>query len=306
MCDYFLERMEGDQAGGDLTDVVRAGGVVPRNAEVPSSSAAEWYPLHGEPSSSLLFPAPPPSSSDGSCGLGSAGGDVFGDPFAGIGDPFSTDYSSGADFFDANAMPDAMAKVGFDTAVGNGSGSCGGGQLLDLGRKPLLPRGVQMPAVGLVGPPVLSPPRAIRPYPPMGGDMVKLRITAGQMAGCAIDAAAVGMQMSSSPRAAGGIKRRLGRYDDCFLAFCFCMYTRYTACDCLGKFCDLFSTITILPGFLRCSHYGTSKGSSGCGKNWKDRLKCYLQLEVLGAGVIVNTWCVINGNISVLANNAYA
>jgi hypothetical protein len=230
MCDYFLQMMEGDQAGGDLTDVVRAGGVVPGNAEVPSSSAAEWY-HHGEAPSSLLFP-PPPSSSDGGCGLGSAGGDVFGDPFSGLGDPFSTDYSSGADLLDA--MPDAMAKVGFHTAVGNGSGGFGGGgggQLLDLGRKPLLPRGVQMSAVGLVGPPVLSPPRAIRPYPLMGSDMVKLGITAGQMAGCAIDAAVVGMQMSS-PRAASGIKRRLDRSDDCFLAYCFCMYTRYTACDC--------------------------------------------------------------------------
>ncbi|PVH35779.1 hypothetical protein PAHAL_7G275700 [Panicum hallii] len=79
-----------------------------------------------------------------------------------------------------------------------------------MSRKPLLPRGVQMPSVGVLAPRVLpSPlsPRAIRPYPALAGDMVKLGITAGQVAGCAIDAAVVGMQMSS-PRAAGGIKRR--------------------------------------------------------------------------------------------------
>ncbi|PUZ48706.1 hypothetical protein GQ55_7G268100 [Panicum hallii var. hallii] len=206
MCDYFLQRMEGDQAGGDLTDIVRAGGgAMPGNAEVPST-AAEWQ-LQGEP---MLFP-PPPSSSDGCAG--GAGADVFGDPFAALGDPFSSDYASGVDFLDA--MPDAMAKVGFDTAVGGGSGCGGGGgggdQLLDMSRKPLLPRGVQMPSVGVLAPRVLpaSPlsPRAIRPYPALAGDMVKLGITAGQVAGCAIDAAVVGMQMSS-PRAAGGIKRR--------------------------------------------------------------------------------------------------
>ncbi|TVU15911.1 hypothetical protein EJB05_39454, partial [Eragrostis curvula] len=196
MCDYFLQRMEGDQqaAGGDLTDIVRAGGAAMLgNAEAPSTAAAEWQ-LQGEPP--LLFP--PPSSS---------GADVFGDPFSGLGDPFSSDYASGAEFLDA--MPDAMAKVGFDAAVG-------GGQLLDMSRKPplLAPRGVQMPsAVGLLGPTRVMPsplsPRAIRPYPAMAaGEMVKLGITAGQMAGCAIDAAVVGMQMASSPRSAGGIKRR--------------------------------------------------------------------------------------------------
>ncbi|OEL23139.1 putative WRKY transcription factor 35 [Dichanthelium oligosanthes] len=208
MCDYFLQRMEGDQAGGgDLTDILRAGGVMPDNAEVPSTTGAEWQ-LQGE---QMLF-APPPSSSDGCAG--GAGTDVFGDPFSGLGDPFSSDYASGADFLDT--MPDAMAKVAFDTAVGGGSGcgggggGGGGGQLLDMSRKPLLPRGMQMPAVGVLAPRVLpSPlsPRAIRPYPALAGDMVKLGITAGQVAGCAIDAAVVGMQMSS-PRAAGGIKRR--------------------------------------------------------------------------------------------------
>ncbi|CAL5015112.1 unnamed protein product [Urochloa decumbens] len=209
MCDYFLQRMDGgDQAGGDLTDIVRAGGgaMPASNAEVPST-AAEWQQLQGD--HPMLFP-PPPSSSSDCCPAGGSGADVFGgsDPFSGLGDPFSTDYASGADFLDA--MPDAMAKVGFDTAVG------GGGQLLDMSRgKPILPRGLQMPpaaAAGVLAPARVLPsplsPRAIRPYPALAaGDMVKLGITAGQMAGCAIDAAVVGMQMSS-PRAAGGIKRR--------------------------------------------------------------------------------------------------
>ncbi|XP_066380218.1 probable WRKY transcription factor 14 [Miscanthus floridulus] len=214
MCDYFLPRMEGDQAGGgDLTDIVRSGGAIPGNAvEMPSTAAADEWQLQGDP---MLFP-PLPSSTTSEAGCAAAGGtsaDVFGaDPFSGLVDPFSTDYSSGADFLDA--MPDAMAKVGFDTAIGGGSGSgCGGGQMIDMSRKqPLLPRGVQMPALGVLAPRMvlpspLSSPREIRPYPPLAGDMVKLGITAGQVAGCAIDAAVVGMQMSS-PRAAGGIKRR--------------------------------------------------------------------------------------------------
>ncbi|GJN01858.1 hypothetical protein PR202_ga19159 [Eleusine coracana subsp. coracana] len=199
MCDYFLQRMEGDHqhaSGGDLTDVVRAGGAMPGNAEPPSTASAEWQQLQADPSSLLFAPPPQSSSSDVFCGGG--------DPFSGFGDPFSSDYSS-SDFLDA--VPDAMAKVGFDAAVG------GGGQMLDMsGRKPLLPRGgMQMPAAVGVLPSPLSP-RAIRPYPPImgGGDMVKLGITAGQMAGCAIDAAVVGMQMSS-PRATGGIKRRWGQ-----------------------------------------------------------------------------------------------
>nr|CAB3488129.1 unnamed protein product [Digitaria exilis] len=211
MCDYFLQRMDGDQAAGagDLTDIVRAGGgAMPGNAELPST-ATQWQ-LHqgGEP---MLF-QPPPSSSD----------PFSGDPFSGLGDPFSSDYTSvggGVDFLDA--MPDAMAnKVAFDTAITGGGG--GGGQLMmDMSRKqPILPRGMQTTMASSVG--MLTPasrvampspmsPRAIRPYPAMAmaGDMVKLGITAGQVAGCAIDAAVVGMQMSSSsPRGAGGIKRR--------------------------------------------------------------------------------------------------
>lgn len=216
MCDYFLQRMEGDQAGGDLTDIVRSGGAIPAagNAEVPSTAAADEWQLQGEPA--MLFPPHTSSTSEGCAG--GTGADVFGaDPFSGLVDPFSSDFSSGADFLDA--MPDAMAKAGFDTAIGGASGcggrggGGGGGQLLDMSRKPILPRGVQMPAVGVLAPRVLpSPlsPRAIRPYPALAGDMVRLGITAGQVAGCAIDAAVVGMQMSS-PRAAGGIKRRLGR-----------------------------------------------------------------------------------------------
>jgi hypothetical protein len=231
MCDYFLQRMEGGQAGGDgdLTDVVRAGGAIPRNAEVPCTAAAEWQ-LQGEPLS-LLFPPPPPSSSsDGGC-LGTTGADVFCDPFSGLGlgDPFSSDYSSGAGFLDA--MPDAMDRVGFDDTAVRGGGGRGGEQLLDMSRKPLLPRGMQMPAVGLLGPTRVLPsplsPRAIRPYPPMGGDMVKFGITAGQMAGCAIDAAVVGMQMSS-PRAAGGIKRRLCRSNNCLVASCLHVHILHT------------------------------------------------------------------------------
>ncbi|KAL5216716.1 hypothetical protein ABZP36_008117 [Zizania latifolia] len=209
MCDYFLQRMEGDQAGGDLNDIVRAGGgAMPGSADLPST-AAEWQ-LPAEP---MLFP-PPLLSSDGCAGAASADVIFGGDPFAGLADPFSNDYSSGADFLDA--MPDAMAKVGFDTIVDGGGGGGGGGggesggQLLDMSRKALLPRGMPMPGVGGLGLRVMpSPlsPRAIRPYPAMSaGDMVKLGITAGQAAGCAIDAAVAGMQMSS-PRS-GGIKRR--------------------------------------------------------------------------------------------------
>lgn len=214
MCDYFLQRMEGDQAGGgDLTDIVRAGGAMPGNNDGdgnPPSTAAEWQLQPAD--QPMLFP-PPSSSSPG------AGGDVFGDPFAGLGDPFSSDYSSGAaDFLDG--MPDAMAKVGFEAAVGGGLNGCGGGgQMFDMGRKPLLPRGMQMMPAGIgggMGPRLMQSPLspiAIRPYPPMtAGDMVKLGITAGQAAGCAIDAAVAGMQMSSPRNNNSGIKRRLDLY----------------------------------------------------------------------------------------------
>ncbi|PWZ44146.1 putative WRKY transcription factor 35 [Zea mays] len=210
MCDFFLPRMEGDQAGGgDLTDIVRSGGAVPSSA-AEATARDEWQLHQGEPP--MLFPPLPSSTataSEAGCAAGSTGANVFGadDPFSGLVDPFCTDYySSCADFLDAT-MPDAMPKVGFDAAICGGSGSgCGGGggqgQLIDVRRKqPLLPRGVQMLPVGALA------PREIQPYPAFASDMVKLGITAGQVAGCAIDAAVVGMQMPS-PRAAGGIKRR--------------------------------------------------------------------------------------------------
>ena len=89
--------------------------------------------------------------------------------------------------------------------------------MFDMSRKPLLPRGMQMMPAGIgggMGPRLMQSslsPIAIRPYPAMpAGDMVKLGITPGQAAGCAIDAAIGGMQMSSSPRNNNsGIKRRL-------------------------------------------------------------------------------------------------
>uniref|UniRef100_A0ACD5V2Z0 Uncharacterized protein n=1 Tax=Avena sativa TaxID=4498 RepID=A0ACD5V2Z0_AVESA len=206
MCDYFLQRMEGDQAGGgggDLTDIVRAGGAMPSNSDgdLPST-AAEWQLQPAD--QPMLFPPQQQPSSDGG----------FGDPFAGLGDPFSTDYSSGAaDFLDG--MPDAMAKVRFDGGISACGGGRGGEQMLDMGRKPLLPRGMQQMMPGGIGagmgPRLMQSPLspiAIRPYPAMtAGDMMKLGITAGQAAGCAIDAAVAGMQMSS-PRNGGAIKRR--------------------------------------------------------------------------------------------------
>ncbi|KAF0921519.1 hypothetical protein E2562_007050 [Oryza meyeriana var. granulata] len=210
MCDYFLQRMEGEQAG-DLADIVRAGGAAAAgggggsgSCGVPSTASTEWQLPPAEETG--LFPLPPPSSSDGS---GMSGADAFGDPFAGLPDPFVGDYpsfSSGvADFFDA-VVTGAVAKAGFvDVGVvgggcdgGGGGGVDGGGGLLGM-RKPILPRGMhQMPSVS---------PRAIRPYPVMAGDKVKL---GAPMAGgpCAFDAAAAGLHMSSSPRAGGGIKRR--------------------------------------------------------------------------------------------------
>ncbi|XP_006647734.2 glycine, alanine and asparagine-rich protein-like [Oryza brachyantha] len=219
MCDYFLQRMEGEQAG-DLADIVRAGGAAAAggggggsgSCGVPSTASTEWQlPPAGETG---LFPLPPPSSSDGS-GM-SSGADAFGDPFAGLPDPFGGDYPSSsagaaADFFDAvvTGSMDAggVAKAGFVDLGVVGGGGCdggvdggGGGGLLGM-RKPILPRGAMqmMPSVS---------PRAIRPYPIMAGhDAVKLGVP---MAGgpCAFDAAAAGLHMSSSPRAGGGIKRR--------------------------------------------------------------------------------------------------
>uniref|UniRef100_A0A0E0K3Y7 WRKY domain-containing protein n=1 Tax=Oryza punctata TaxID=4537 RepID=A0A0E0K3Y7_ORYPU len=208
MCDYFLQRMEGEQAAGDLADIVRAGGSAAAvggggGGSIPSTASTEWQLPPAEEDPGRLFPLPP-SSSDGS---GMSGADAFGDPFAGLPDPFGGDYPSSsagaADFFDA-----VVAKAGFVDVGVLGGGSCdgggvdggGGGSLLGM-RKPILPRGaMQMPSVS---------PRAIRPYPVMASDAVKL---GAPMAGgpCAFvdGAAAAGLHMSSSPRAGGGIKRR--------------------------------------------------------------------------------------------------
>uniref|UniRef100_A0A0D9YWV9 WRKY domain-containing protein n=1 Tax=Oryza glumipatula TaxID=40148 RepID=A0A0D9YWV9_9ORYZ len=213
MCDYFLQRMEGEQAAGDLADIVlRAGGAAAAAVAGGGIPSTEWQlpPAEEEEEEPGFFPLPP-SSSDGS---GMSGADAFGDPFAGLPDPFGGDYpsSSGgaaaaADFFDA-----VVAKAGFvDVGVlgGGGGGGCdgggvdgggGGSSLLGMS-KPILPRAaMQLPSVS---------PRAIRPYPVMAGDTVKL---GAPMAGgpCAFDgAAAAGLHMSSSPRGAvGGIKRR--------------------------------------------------------------------------------------------------
>lgn len=196
MCDYFSQRMEGDhhhhQAAGDLTDIVRAGGV--DLAELPST-ATEWHLSAAEPGT--LFPPPQPSSSDGAAGP--SGDSGFGDALAALPDPFGiSDYraSSGAgaaDFFD------------FEAPLG-GRGGGGGGALMDSGGL-VVPRGTttQMP--------VLSP-REIRPYPGImaGGDAVKLGMPTmmpGLPVGppCAFDAVG-GLQMPS-PRG-GGIKRRFG------------------------------------------------------------------------------------------------
>lgn len=192
MCDYFSQRMDGDhhhlQAAGDLTDIVRAGGV--GLSELPST-ATEWHLSAAEPGT--LFPPPQPSSSDGAAGP--SGGDGFGDALAALPDPFGmTDFraNSGAgtaDFFD------------FEAPLGGR-----GGALVDSGGA--VPRGTttQMP--------VLSP-REIRPYPGImaGGDAVKQlgmptmmpRLAVGPP--CAFDAVG-GLQMPS-PRG-GGIKRRFG------------------------------------------------------------------------------------------------
>nr|BAK03476.1 predicted protein [Hordeum vulgare subsp. vulgare] len=207
MCDYYLQRVEGDQQAGDLTDIVRAGGAMPAGSADPPSTATEWLQLPTDP---ILFP-PPQSSSDGA-GPSGADADAFGDPFSGLPDPFGTDYpsssgSAAADFFDAvqNAMDVGMAKqVGFvgTTGCGGGGTTAGaGGGFLDMRNHHMFPR--EMPMCGLS-------PRAMGPYALMGGGAAKLGVPMaghGQTAGpCAFDSVA-GLQMSSSPRG-GGIKRR--------------------------------------------------------------------------------------------------
>ncbi|CAM0944851.1 unnamed protein product [Alopecurus aequalis] len=202
MCDYFLQRVEGDQQAGDLTDVVRAGGAMPVGATGLPSTATEWLQ---HPTGPILL-QPPQSSSDGSR---ASGADAFGDPFSGLLDPFSSDYpsssgSAAADFFDAvkDAMDMGMAKqVGFFDAAGCG-GAVAGGRMLDMRNHSMFPREMPMPVVS---------PRAIGPYAAMGCGAPKLGVPIaahGQAAGppCGFDAAA-GLHMSSSPRASG-IKRR--------------------------------------------------------------------------------------------------
>ncbi|XP_062217533.1 probable WRKY transcription factor 35 [Phragmites australis] len=194
MCDYFLQRMEGDHQAGDLTDIVRAGGAMQVGvAELPST-ATGWQ-HQAEPELATLFPPPQPSSSDGAGPCG----DGFGDAFVGLPDPyFTSDYrnSSGgaADFFD------------FEAPVGGIGGGGSAGVLVDSGGGGVVARGVQSLQM-----PALSPlsPRAIRPYPVMMGcetvniDMPMAGLAVGPP--CAFDAVA-GLQMPS-PRA-GGIKRR--------------------------------------------------------------------------------------------------
>uniref|UniRef100_A0A0D9VJU3 WRKY domain-containing protein n=1 Tax=Leersia perrieri TaxID=77586 RepID=A0A0D9VJU3_9ORYZ len=190
MCDYFLQRMDGDQASaaaapaaGDLADIVRAGG---------APLATEWQQLPPAAVETGLFPLPPPSSD---------AADVFGggDPFVGLPDPFGGDYpsSSSADFFDA------VAKVGgFVDVVGAGGGLDGGvgGGLMGMRKQPILPRGMLAPSMS---------PRAIRPYPLMNGDTVKLGAPmAGGGGPCGAFDAAAGLHMSSTSPHAGGIKRR--------------------------------------------------------------------------------------------------
>uniref|UniRef100_A0ACD5Z2M6 Uncharacterized protein n=1 Tax=Avena sativa TaxID=4498 RepID=A0ACD5Z2M6_AVESA len=211
MCDYFLQRAGSDQqqAGGDLTDIVRAGGAMPVGATGLPSTATEWLQL---PAGPILFPQPH-SSSDGSGGLSVA--DAFGDPFSGLHDPFLTDYpsssgSAAADFYEAvkNAMDTGMPakQVSFVDAAACGGTVGAGGGMLGMRDHPLFQREMPMPGVS---------PRETGPYSVMGGAAPKLAVLPmaahGQQAPsgapCAFDAAA-GMQMSSSSPRASGIKRR--------------------------------------------------------------------------------------------------
>ncbi|XP_062222331.1 probable WRKY transcription factor 14 [Phragmites australis] len=189
MCDYFLQRMEGDHQAGDLTDIIRAGGVMQAGVVEPPSTATGWQ-LLDEQAATGLFPPPQPSSSDGA----TPSGDGFGDSLSALPDSyFRSDYRTpggAADFFD------------FETPVGGRASGGGACVLVDSGGGGVVPRGMQVPALS---------PRAIRPYPVMmDGDTVKLGMPTmmpGLAVGppCAFDAVA-GLQMPS-PRT-GGIKRR--------------------------------------------------------------------------------------------------
>ncbi|KAL6634962.1 hypothetical protein ACP70R_027633 [Stipagrostis hirtigluma subsp. patula] len=191
MCDYFLQRMEGDHRAGDLTDIVRAGGAMQAGVVELPSTAAGWQLPDEQPGT--LFPPPQPSSSDGA----GPSGDAFGDTFAGLPEPFGGDYRASS-FFDAVVPPQAMdvgmVQVGFGGPVG------GRGVLVDSGG------GGGAVARGTTQMPEVSP--RVRPYPVMmGADTVKIGMPmAGMAVGppCAFDAIA-GLQMPSLP--AGGIKR---------------------------------------------------------------------------------------------------
>jgi hypothetical protein len=197
MCDYFLQRMEGDnRQAGDLTDVVRAGGVMQAGVaeDLSYAATAGWQlPAAAEPGAGIFPPPQQPSPSDGA----GPSDDAFGDAFAGLSDAFGT----AGDF---RACPSGGAADFFDFEAPVG-GRGGGGALVDTGGGGVVARGMQMPS-----------PREIRPYPVMmaGGDAVKLGVPT-MMPGlaavgppCAFDAVA-GMQMPSLPHGAG-IKRRFG------------------------------------------------------------------------------------------------
>ncbi|KAL6911775.1 hypothetical protein ACP4OV_000580 [Aristida adscensionis] len=203
MCDFFLQRMEGDLQAGDLTDIIRAGGAMQAAGGVVNlpSTATAWQ-LPDEQAAATLFPPPQPSSSDGA----GPSGDAFVDTFAGLRDPFGgaggDDYRA-ASFFDAVA-PGAMdaGMVGFGAPAVGGRGGGGASVLMDSGGGGAATT-TQMPAV--------SPRAMIRPYPVVmdGGEAVKLAMPmVGMAAGppCAFDAIA-GLQMLPAPPA-GGIKRR--------------------------------------------------------------------------------------------------
>ncbi|CAN6274813.1 unnamed protein product [Urochloa humidicola] len=191
MCDYFLQRIDGQQAG-DLTDVVRAGGAMQAGVVAELSSTATtagWHlPAASDPGTTGLFPPPHPRSppSDGDGG--------FGDAFAGLSDACFGTGGGASGFFD------------FEAPVVGGRGCGGGGaHLVDSGGGGVVVARGMLPEM---------PPREIRPYPAMmaGGDMVKLGGVPTMMPGlaavgppCAFDAVA-GMQMTSPH--AGGIKRR--------------------------------------------------------------------------------------------------
>ncbi|CAL5055346.1 unnamed protein product [Urochloa decumbens] len=199
MCDYFLQRMDGQ--AGDLTDVVRAGGAMQAGAAPELSSTAGWNlpAAAADTGTGGLFPLPPqPPSPPSDGGAGPSGGESFGDAFASLSDACFGTGGGAAGFFD------------FEQAPVVGGRGCGGALVVDSGGG----GGVVVARGGMPEMPALSP-REIRPYPAAmmaGGDMVKLGVPAmmpGLAVGppCAFDAVAGMHQMMPSPHA-GGIKRR--------------------------------------------------------------------------------------------------